>query len=124
MDINYEFDYIKIGMVTLAIIIGGYLIFSGKEKVTSLKSGYAFILLGFLLIIISVVFHSLYNHNWGGNYIIAFLLFKNVNQKLSQLLIFRFICGLGYILVGWGIELLLAFVRSKRDIKIIRRENE
>ena|SRR4030042_708451 len=117
MNLNYEFDYIKIGMVTLAIIIGGYLIFSGREKVTSLKSGYAFILLGFLLMIISLVSHSFYNHNWAGNYIIAFLLFKNVNQKLSQLLIFRFVCGLGYILVGLGIASFVAFIRNKKKQK-------
>ena len=114
MNINYEFDYIHIGIVFFAIVIGGYLIFSGKEKVPALKNIYAFIILGFLLIFISVLFNGFYNQNWNSDYIFAFLLLKRVGKKVSDTLISQFICILGYIIVGFGIELLIAFVRNKR----------
>ncbi|TAL68217.1 MAG: hypothetical protein EPN88_07230 [Bacteroidetes bacterium] len=110
MNLNYEFDYVSITLVFLGIVIGAYLIFFGKEKVTP-KSIYSSIILGFLLIIISVVFNSLYNHNWSSDHIIAFLLLKNVGRSGTILL------NGGYVIVGLGIALLIAFIRNRKKKK-------
>lgn len=114
MNLKYEFDYVSMAIVFLGLVIGVYLIFSGKEKVTTPKGIYSSIILGFLLIIISVVFNSFYNHNWDSDYIITFLLLKNVSKSSKILL------NGGYVIVGLGIALLIAFIRNKR---IMRREN-
>lgn len=107
---NYDFDYVRIAIISIAIIIGGYLIFSGKEKVTTPKRIYLSIILGFLLIIVSVVLNSLYNHNWDSNYIMAFLLLKKVNYPG------KILRDIGYGILGLGIALLIAFIRNKRRV--------
>jgi hypothetical protein len=111
MNYKYEFDYIGMTIIFLGIIIGAYLIFSSKEKVATPKSIYSTITSGFLLIIISVVFNSLHNHNWGSDHIIAFLLLKNVGKSGTILL------SGGYASVALGIALLIAFIRNKKKKK-------
>lgn len=123
MNINYEFDYIQIVILLLVIIISGYLVFSRQEKITTPKSIYVLIPLGFLLIVISVLFNSFYNQNWDIDYILAFLLLKDVGKKVSDTVLSQFICFNGYIIFVFGIELLIAFFRNKRRMSHKNTDN-
>ena len=113
MNTTYEFDYILIGILLLGIIIGVYQIFQEKEKVTTPKGIYFFLVIGFLLVVLAVVSNGLFEHKWENRYIFSFLLLKRVSGGWF----FRHMCAIGYFFLSLGVELLIVYARNKRTKK-------
>ena len=106
---NYSFDYFLIGLVLIAIAVGTTQIIIHRRDLNNYKYAIYFIFGGLILILLSTIANSFFQHHWERQYIIAFLFLKNVSKDW----LLQHLCSWGYIFLFWGASILIIVTHNK-----------
>lgn len=120
MSNSYEHDYIIIALVLIISLLGIVQVLRHSKEPLDYKYAVIFLLGGVLVVIISTVANSFFEHNWESKYIMDFLFLKRVSKDWF----FRHLCSWGYIFLSWGLSMFIVTTIRKSTIIInMKRTN-
>ncbi|MBI5075875.1 MAG: hypothetical protein HZB62_12015 [Nitrospirae bacterium] len=109
----YDYDFIVIGFVLIAGVIGLLKIiqnYRGTSYKDAFKVAVILILCGLLFVCFSATMNSFIENNWEKGYLISFLLLREVTKAWF----FRHICAIGYIFLILGVTALILATCKRR----------
>lgn len=112
MNNTFKPDYISISFVLIGSVIGFLTVINKYREIKSValyKQSISLLLGGLSFVFLSTLGNSLFRNHWEINYVISFLLLK----ELSKDWFFRHLCSFGYILFIWGILIISVSVVNK-----------
>jgi hypothetical protein len=107
---NYEFDYLLMVLIFIAIVFGVYGVVTEKREVMKVNGALFLLVIGMLLIIGAVISNSVVENQWTYRYVTSFLALRIMNENWY----FRHLCAVGYFFLSVGIIALIVSVLLKK----------
>lgn len=116
---NYDRDYILIGIAIAVSIAGIVQLIRHRKELFNCEDALIPLMTGILIVLLTTIANSFFEHHWEFNYIVDFLLLKRVTKSFF----FRDLCQFGYIFLSWGLAMIVIITINKMG-QSLQNENK